>query len=119
MERYGTQRKKNEKKLTLEEEKAYYIDFDKKRGDIPYLADLQEGKIRIYDVPRKYRNTEAYVCANAHTKADNFPIIERRLLGHQILDDIITAHKKGESAFEAKLRDMYFDLIVDLDRHNS
>lgn len=111
-------KKPPENMMTPEQEVTYYEKFDEKRGEIPYLADLLEGKIRIYDVPRKYRNTEAYVCANAHTKADNFPIIERRLLGHQILDDIITAHKKGEFAFEMELRDMYFDLLVDLDRHN-
>lgn len=111
-------KKTQKRKLTPEEEKAYYIDFDKQRGEIPYLADLQDGKIRIYDVPRKYRNTSAYVCANVHTRADNFPIIERRLLGHQLLDDIITAHKKREQDLELELRDMYFDLLVDLDRHD-
>ena len=114
-----SQKTSPEKAMTPEQVVAYYEKFDKSRGEIPYLADLQEGKIRIYDVPRKYRNTEAYVYANEHTKADNFPIIERRLLGHQILDDIITAHKKGERAFEMELRDMYYDLLVDLDRHNS
>ena len=106
------------KAMTPEQKVTYYEKFDKTRGEIPYLADLQEGKIRIYDVPRKYRNTEAYVSANQHTKVDNYPIIERRLLGHQILDDIIAAHKKGERDFEMELRDMYFDLLVDLDRHN-
>lgn len=75
-------------------DKDYYTkSYDKYSQNTKYQCDLEEGKIRIYEVPFEYRDGLAYVLARKAIRLGDLKREcrkkEKRLLAEQLMGDII------------------------------
>lgn len=108
-----------------EQEQKYFEGRGKYDIDTPYLQDLLNGILRIYEVPPKYRTELAFIfamrwardtcrkdcayAADAHGK--QFAYTEKRLIEHLLISDIIEAYRTKDSRYEElyKLHAQYYD----------
>ena len=82
-------------------DKDYYTkSYDKYSQNTKYQCDLEEGKIRIYEVPFEYRDGLAYVLARKAIRLGDIKREcrkkEKRLLAEQLMGDIIVCKKYKE-----------------------
>lgn len=82
-------------------DKDYYTkSYDKYSQNTKYQCDLEEGKIRIYEVPFEYRDGLAYVLARKAIRLGDLKREcrkkEKRLLAEQLMGDIIVCKKYKE-----------------------
>ena len=84
------------------ENKNYYIKpYDKYSQNTKCQCDLEEGRIRIYEVPFEYRDGLAYVLARKRLRTeDSMKSQEKRLLAEQLMHDIITCKKCREKGLD-------------------
>lgn len=82
-------------------DKDYYTkSYDKYSQNTKCQCDLEEGKIKIYEVPFEYRDGLAYVLARKAIRLGDLKREcrkkEKRLLAEQLMDDIIVCKKYKE-----------------------
>lgn len=108
--------KKGEKTMTKEQLKYF-------KGDsmtAPYMDDLRDNKIHIYDVPFQYRTKAAYVAAfmanavvwDGSEKANAYRL-ETELIELQAKNDIMEATREGLYSRAESIKMFYRDCILD------
>lgn len=83
-----------------EEDKSYY-QLDS-MGNAPYLNDLLDGKIKIYDIPQKHRTDMAFIYAirwarDFCERQDAYT--EKKIIEHLLLSDIIQAAQSKDPRY--------------------
>lgn len=100
-----------------EKQLAYY------EGDsvsAPYISDLYEGKIHIYDVPFQFRTKTAYIgafsaCSTVWdgTEKSNSLRLEMELIMMQAKKDILEASCQGLNSRADSIKMFYKEFILD------
>lgn len=90
-----------------EKDKDYY-----KRpweGEAPYMNDLLDGKIRIYEVPAEHRLRDSYIYAIRWARDccdKQYAYTEKKLIEHFLLSDIIETYRTGDPRYK-QIYDLY------------
>lgn len=108
-----------------EQERKYFVGESPYDIDTPYLQDLLNGTLRIYEVPPKYRTEYAYIfamrwardycrkdCAYApETPGQQFAYTEKRLIEYLLLSDIMETYRTKDRRYEElyRLHAQYYD----------
>lgn len=82
-----------------EQERKYYEEIPKNDFEAPYLEDILDGKLKIFEVPPKYRTGSAFVYAIRQARDPKEPWhlnMEMKLIEHVLLSDIVETCRDGD-----------------------
>lgn len=102
----------------------YYTEVIDEAGNSHADIDILNGKLKVYEIPFKYRSLKAYIYAHRFLRycqsVNQMDIIENKLFENQLLRDILKLRKIQSRKEEAKnicreqemaLRQLYSDCI--------
>lgn len=102
----------------------YYTEVIDEAGNSHADVDILNGKLKVYEIPFKYRNLKTYIYAHRflrYQSANQRDVIEHKLFEHQLLSDILRLRKMQNGKEETKniyreqemaLRELYSDYII-------
>ncbi len=92
-------------------------------GENEWTDNLLNGVVKMYEVPKEFRNRDAYIYAARclrDGRQDKYTYTEKRLLEHILLCDIMEAKREGNKYRYEELKEMHFGYFtsngIDLDR---
>ena len=102
----------------------YYTEVIDEAGNSHSDIDILNGKLKVYEIPFKYRSLKTYIYAHRflrYQSVNQRDVIEHKLFEHQLLSDILRLRKMQNGEKEAKniyreqemaLREFYSDYII-------
>lgn len=102
----------------------YYTEVIDEAGNSHADVDILNGKLKVYEIPFKYRSLKTYIYAHRflrYQSANQRDVIEHKLFEHQLLSDILRLRKMQNGKEETKniyreqemaLRELYSDYII-------
>ena len=101
----------------------YYTETIDEAGNSHADVDILNGKLKVYEIPFKYRSLKTYIYAHRflrYQSVNQRDVIENKLFEKQLLNDILRLRKMQSRKEEAKniymeqemaLRQLYSDCI--------
>lgn len=102
----------------------YYTEVIDEAGNSHADIDILNGKLKVYEIPFKYRSLKTYIYAHRflrYQSVNQMDVIENKLFEKQLLDDILRLRKMQSRKEEANniyreqemaLREFYSDYAV-------